>query len=77
MNFPIKLTNKLAHLNSLVSMDDFPPTQQDVAVKDELTAKINAQLVKFDKLVSEEIAEFNRQFNSKNLNYLFVEDEKE
>ncbi len=77
LNFPIKLTNKLAHLNSLVSMDDFPPTQQDVAVKDELTAKINAQLVKFDKLVSEEIAEFNRQFNSKNLNYLFVEDEKE
>ena len=77
LNFPIKLTNKLAHLNSLVSMDDFPPTQQDVAVKDELTAKINAELVKFNKLISEEIAEFNRQFNSKNLNYLFVEDEKE
>jgi len=33
LNFPIRLTNKLAHLNSLVSIDDFPPTEQDIAVK--------------------------------------------
>lgn len=77
LNFPIKLTNKLAHLNSLVGMDDFPPTVQDVAVKNELTQKINAELVKFDTLVSKEIAEFNQQFNSKNLDYLFIEEEKE
>lgn len=75
LNFPIKLTNKLAHLNSLVGMDDFPPTKQDIAVKNELTQKINAELVKFDTLVTEEIAEFNRQFNSKNLNYLFIQEE--
>jgi len=31
LNFPIKLTNKLGHLNSLVSMGDFAPTEQDVA----------------------------------------------
>ncbi len=77
LNFPIKLTNKLAHLNSLVSMDDFPPTQQDIAVKNELTTQVNAELAKFDKLIADEIAEFNRQFNSKNLNYLFVQDDKE
>lgn len=77
LNFPIKLTNKLAHLNSLVGMDDFPPTQQDIAVKNELTGQINSELMKFDTLISEEIAEFNRQFNSLNLNYLFIEDEKE
>jgi hypothetical protein len=76
LNFPIKLTNKLAHLNSLVSMDDFPPTQQDIAVKNELSQQINTELVKFDALISNEISTFNAEFNSLNLNYLFVEDEK-
>lgn len=76
LNFPIKLTNKLAHLNSLVSMDDFPPTQQDILVKNELTDKINTELMHFEILVSSEIKSFNEQFNAKNLNYLFVEEEK-
>lgn len=74
LNFPIKLTNKLAHLNSLVSMDDFPPTKQDIAVKNELTQQINTELLKFDQLVSDEISAFNAAFNSLNLNYLFVEE---
>jgi photosystem II stability/assembly factor-like uncharacterized protein len=74
LNFPIKLTNKLAHLNSLVGMDDFPPTQQDVLVKNQLTEEINAELTKFDLLVSDEIKIFNEQFHVKNLNYLFVEE---
>ncbi|MAX69678.1 MAG: glycosyl hydrolase, partial [Flavobacteriaceae bacterium] len=30
LNFPIKLTNKLGHLNALVGMGDFAPTEQDV-----------------------------------------------
>ena len=74
LNFPIRLTNKLGHLNSLVSMGDFPPTEQDIAVKDELTQKINTQLSAFNNLLSNEIQSFNASFNSKNLNYLFVED---
>jgi len=73
LNFPIKLTNKLAHLNSLVGMGDFPPTEQDIAVKDELTQKINLQLEKFNMLVSNQIKAFNAEFNSLNLNYLFTE----
>ncbi|TRO67299.1 VPS10 domain-containing protein [Christiangramia sabulilitoris] len=75
LNFPIKLTNKLAHLNSLVGMDDFPPTTQDIAVKNELTAAINKELDKFDNLLQEEIKDFNNQFNELELNYLFVETE--
>ena len=73
LNFPIKLTNKLGHLNSLVGMGDFPPTEQDIAVKDELTLKINLELEKFNILVSTKIKEFNTEFNSLNLNYLLVE----
>ena len=73
LNFPIKLTNKLAHLNSLVGMGDFPPTDQDLAVKNELTSAIKSQLTAFDSLIDKEIEEFNRQFNAKNLNYLFLD----
>lgn len=75
LNFPIKLTNKLAHLNSLVGMDDFPPTTQDVAVKNDLTAAIMEELGKFDRLISEEISNFNTEFNALKLNYLFIEEE--
>jgi len=74
LNFPIRLTNKLAHLNRLVSIDDFPPTEQDIAVKNELTTKINAELKAFDSMVDKEIEEFNKAFNDLNLNYLFVEE---
>ncbi len=74
LNFPIRLTNKLAHLNSLVSIDDFPPTEQDIAVKNEMTTKINAQLVAFDKLVDEEMKAFNTEFNSLELEYLSIEE---
>lgn len=74
LNFPIRLTNKIGHLNSLVALDDFPPTAQDIAVKNELTSKINAQLKSFDELVDQEIGAFNEAFNSLKLKYLSVED---
>lgn len=73
LNFPIKLTNKLAHINSLIGLDDFPPTDQDIAVKNELTAKINTQLTAFNKVLDDEITAFNTAFNNLKLNYLFVE----
>ncbi len=73
LNFPIRLTNKLGHLNSLATLDDFPPTDQDVVLKNELTGKINKQLNAFDKLMTKEIEDFNAEFNSFKLNYLFVE----
>jgi hypothetical protein len=74
LNFPIRLTNKLAHLNSLVGMDDFPPTSQDITVKDELTAAILTELRKLDALIAGEIKTFNAAFNKNQLNYLFIEE---
>jgi len=72
LNFPIRLTNKLAHLNSLVSMGDFPPTQQDIQVKDFLVQEINKSLESFDILMENEIISFNNLFNSNNLNYIIT-----
>ncbi len=74
LNFPIRLTNKLAHLNSLVALDDFPPTAQDLAVKQELSEAIKKELNAFDALVDREIQAFNKAFNELQLNYLFIED---
>ena len=73
LNFPIKLTNKLGHLNSLVTMGDFPPTSQDIAVQQELSKQIEKQLKTFDALIDKEIQGFNTSFNEMKLNYLFLE----
>lgn len=72
LNFPIRLTNKLAHLNALVSLGEFSPTAQDMAVKEQLTKEIDDQLELFNILIDKEISEFNKIFNSKNLNYLSI-----
>ena len=72
LNFPIKLTNKLGHLNSLVKMGDFAPTDQDIIVKNELSEAILKQLVNFNKLIDNDIKVFNTSFNQLNLNYLFL-----
>ncbi|MEL6974319.1 MAG: glycosyl hydrolase [Bacteroidota bacterium] len=74
LNFPIRLTNKLAHLSSLVSIDDFPPTEQDIAVKNELSGKIKSELTKFDTMIDKEIEAFNTEFNQLGLDYLSVEE---
>lgn len=74
LNFPIRLTDKLGGLNSLVRRGDFPPTNQDVVVKNELTQKIEKELNTFDTLLSSEVQMFNKAFNAKGLNYLFVEE---
>ena len=74
LNFPIKLTNKLGHLNSLVGIGDFGPTAQDIAVKNELKAAIEKQLQEFDTVINQEVTNFNTEFNALQLKYLFVED---
>ena len=70
LNFPIRLTNKLGHLNRLVTTNDFPPTQQDEAVRLELTQKIELQLKHYDKLISDNLEAFNSAFAKLNLDYL-------
>jgi hypothetical protein len=55
-------------------MGDYPPTEQDIAVKNELSGKINEQLELFGALVDDQINAFNKDFNARDLKYLFVED---
>ncbi len=65
LNFPIKLTNKLAHLNSLIRTGSYAPTVQSVAVKKELTEKIDVQLAAFKKIKEKNIKELNELIKRK------------
>jgi hypothetical protein len=70
LNFPIRLTNKLGHLNRLVTTNDFPPTSQDEVVRLELTKKIEEQMTRYNKLISDDLEAFNSAFAKLNLDYL-------
>ncbi|MDC3050733.1 glycosyl hydrolase [bacterium] len=70
LNFPIKLTNKLGHIADLVSMNDFPPTDQDKKLMTELTEKIDKEIEIFNKLMTNDVSEFNLSFKKLQLDYL-------
>ena len=70
LNFPIKLTNKLGHIANLVTMNDFPPTSQDKKLMMELSEKINKEIEVFNKLMTNDVSEFNLSFKKLQLDYL-------
>ena len=51
-------------------MGDFGPTAQDRAVRDEMTAKINDQLDRYNILLNQVVKAFNTAFKSLALDYL-------
>jgi photosystem II stability/assembly factor-like uncharacterized protein len=70
LNFPIRLTNKLGHINNLVMSSDFPPTDQDSEVSKLLTNQIKEQMKRYNKLVKEDLESFNKTFADLKLDYL-------
>ena len=70
LNFPIKLTNKLGHIANLVTMNDFPPTDQDKRLMMELSKKIDKEIEIFNKLITNDVSEFNLSFKKLQLDYL-------
>mgnify|MGYP006294944479 FL=1 len=65
LNYPIKLTNKLAGIGSLTGYGDFAPTEQARQVRAELTQAIDRQLRAFERIKAEELPEFNRRVREK------------
>ena len=74
LNYPIRLNNKLAHLNSLASNGSYPPTEQMVGVRDELTTLIDAQLRDLKRIFDQEIPAFNQLVKSKNIDAVILRD---
>jgi len=65
LNYPIRLNNKLAHLSSLNGRGDYPPTDQSIAVRDELTSQIDEQVSNYLKIVENDVPAFNRSVADK------------
>ena len=65
LNYPIRLNNKLAHLSSLNGRGDYPPTDQSIAVKDELASQIDEQVSNYRKIVENDVPAFNRSVSDK------------
>jgi hypothetical protein len=67
LNYPIRLNNKLAALQGVVEAGDGAPTAQSVAVFEDLSARLDAQLRRVDAAVSTDVAAFNATLASKQL----------
>jgi hypothetical protein len=51
-------------------VNDFPPTEQDEAVRIQLTQEVESQLEHYNELISEDLESFNSAFAKLNLDYL-------
>ena len=67
LNFPIRLNYKLAHLSRVAGTGDYKPTDQAVEVKNELTGKIETQITKWQKILTEDIKELNKMVKEKSV----------
>jgi hypothetical protein len=65
LNFPIRLNNKLAALQTLVEYGDYKPTDQSYAVFKELSARLDEQLAALDRLAATELAALNSMLAKK------------
>ena len=70
LNFPIKLNNKLAHLNSLSSIGDYRPTDQSVAFKNEIVVKIDESLSKIYTVFEKDVATLNKKVKQSDINLI-------
>jgi len=77
LNYPIKLTNKLAHLASLEGIGDAAPTEQAEAFRKEVTAAIDAELTKWARIRSEHVPKFNQLFKEMAVDAIILESSAE
>mgnify|MGYP000114621241 CR=1 FL=1 len=70
LNFPIKLNNKLAHLNSLSSIGDFKPTDQSIAFKKEVVHLIDEELAKIYIVFENDVKKLNLKVKESTINLI-------
>ncbi|MBK9734598.1 MAG: glycosyl hydrolase [Saprospiraceae bacterium] len=74
LNFPIRLTNKLAHLNALLNMgiNDFAPTEAMYQVRDELVTLIDVELATWENVKNKMLRELNSMIKNKSLDVIIL-----
>lgn len=74
LNYPIRLNNKLAHLNSLTRIGNYAPTDQAIAFKNEITKEIDAELAKLYKLFNNDVKELNRKVKDSDISLIYIDE---
>ena len=74
LNYPIRLTNKLAYLNGILGNGEYPPTDQAYAVRKEIESLIDAALTKYQKVKTELIPAFNQLVKEKNIDAIILKE---
>jgi len=76
LNFPIRLTNKLAHLNSLTQMgtNDYPPTNAAIAVRGELVGLIDAELSQWEEVKTVMLPKLNQMIRDEALDVIILDE---
>ena len=67
LNYPIKLNNRIAALLGVVSGTDAAPTKQSYTVYEGLATEINGQLRAATKLLTDDVAAFNKLVHDTNI----------
>ena len=70
LNYPIRLTNKLAHLNALTGVGNFRPTEAALAFKTEMEAAIDAELNRWQQIKAADIPALNAMIRQKELDVI-------
>lgn len=76
LNYPIRLTNKLGAVASTAGYGDFKPTDQAIAVRDELVEKIDAQLKMFYQVKDDMLPSMNKLIRDKEVDIISLPTEK-
>jgi photosystem II stability/assembly factor-like uncharacterized protein len=73
LNYPIRLNNKLAALNSEIDGGDYRPTHQVKAVHKDVMEKIDFQLDQLKKVTHEKVPKFNDLIKQKQVNAVTID----
>ncbi len=73
LNFPVRLNNKIGALAGEVEGNDFKPTNQVLAVYDEISGQIDTQLKSLNTIFTEQIPEFNNLIRQKEVKPVVIQ----
>jgi hypothetical protein len=76
LNFPVRLNNKLGHLNALIQRGDYPPTDQMKEVREDITKKIDSQLTTFESIKNVDLPKFNQLVKDKSVDAIILNKKK-
>lgn len=70
LNFPIRLNNKLGHLNSLTRIGSYAPTQQAIDFKNAITIEIDKELAKLNTMFNTRVKELNQKVKDSQIDFI-------